>query len=34
MGKRKSNVVLKKNDEITLEITALTSQGSGVGSFE
>ena len=34
MGKRKSNVVLKKNDEITLEITALTSQGSGVGRFE
>ena len=34
MGKRKSNIVLKKNDEITLEITALTSQGSGVGRFE
>ncbi len=27
-------MVLKKNDEITLEITALTSQGSGVGHFE
>lgn len=25
---------LKKNDEITLEITAITSQGSGVGHFE
>ena len=30
----KENTVLKKNDEITLEITALTSQGSGVGRFE
>ena len=27
-------LALKKNDEITLEITALTSQGSGVGHFE
>ncbi|MGN1419642.1 MAG: 23S rRNA (uracil(1939)-C(5))-methyltransferase RlmD [Acutalibacteraceae bacterium] len=27
-------MTLKKNDEITLEITALTSQGSGVGHFE
>ncbi len=26
--------MLKKNDEITLEITAITSQGSGVGHFE
>lgn len=36
MGKnrKKSNIVLNKNDEITLEITALTSQGSGVGRFE
>ena len=25
---------LKKNDEITLEITAMTSQGSGLGHFE
>lgn len=30
---KKRNSVLNKNDEITLEITALTSQGSGVGRF-
>ena len=34
MSKTKKNAVLKKNDEITLEITALTSQGSGVGRFD
>lgn len=33
MSKKEKNAVLKKNDEITLEITALTSQGSGVGRF-
>lgn len=33
MNKKENNAVLKKNDEITLEITALTSQGSGVGRF-
>ncbi len=32
--KTKKNAVIKKNDEITLEITAITSQGSGVGRFE
>lgn len=32
-GNNKNKSVLKKNDEITLEITALTSQGSGVGRF-
>ena len=31
--KNKKESILKKNDEITLEITALTSQGSGVGRF-
>ena len=31
--KNKKDSILKKNDEITLEITALTSQGSGVGRF-
>ncbi|MDO4381246.1 MAG: 23S rRNA (uracil(1939)-C(5))-methyltransferase RlmD [Clostridia bacterium] len=30
---KKRESVLKKNDEINLEITALTSQGSGVGRF-
>lgn len=34
MSKKKKNTVLKKNDEIRLEITALTSQGSGVGRFD
>lgn len=30
----KKSAVLKKNDEITLAITTLTSQGSGLGRFE
>ncbi len=34
MSKTIKNAVLKKNDEIRLEITALTSQGSGVGRFD
>lgn len=34
MSKARKNTVLIKNDEITLEITALTSQGSGVGRFD
>ena len=32
-NEKKRESVLKKNDEINLEITALTSQGSGVGRF-
>ncbi|MCM1269914.1 MAG: 23S rRNA (uracil(1939)-C(5))-methyltransferase RlmD [Faecalibacterium sp.] len=28
------NGILKKNDEITLDITALSSQGSGIGHYE
>ena len=27
-------MILKKNDEIKLEITAFTSMGSGIGRFE
>ena len=34
MSRKQKNAVLKKNDEIRLEITALTSQGSGVGRFD